>query len=260
MSKSVDVEGHLGPQCTPMEWIVVLAVGLAAGTVGGIVGFGTSIMLLPPLVIFFGPHEAVPMMAVTALMANLSRVAVWWKEVDWKACGAYSATAIPFSALGATTLVHMNDKSIELALGFVFILMIPARRWLQARGIRVKLWQLAVVGAVIGFLTGIVVSTGPINTPFFLAHGLVKGAFLSTEAAASLSMYVTKSIVFNQFGYLPWDVLSKGLIVGTSVMAGAWVAKRFVLRMDAAYFKLLMDGLMLAAGVTMISTALAPAA
>ena len=40
----------------PMEWVIVLAVGLVAGTVGGIVGFGTSIMLLPPLVIFFGPH------------------------------------------------------------------------------------------------------------------------------------------------------------------------------------------------------------
>ena len=60
-----------------MEWAIVLAVGLVAGTLGGIVGFGTSIMLLPPLVIFFGPHEAVPMMAITALMANLSRVWVW---------------------------------------------------------------------------------------------------------------------------------------------------------------------------------------
>ncbi len=67
-----------------MEWIAVLAIGLVAGTLGGIVGFGTSIMLLPILVIAFGPLEAVPMMAVTALMANFSRVVVWWREVDWK--------------------------------------------------------------------------------------------------------------------------------------------------------------------------------
>jgi uncharacterized membrane protein YfcA len=240
-----------------MDWAIVLAVGLLAGTVGGIVGFGTSIMLLPPLVIFFGPHEAVPIMAVTALMANLSRVLAWWREVDWKACGAYALTAVPFSALGATTLVHMNARSIELALGVAFILMIPARHWLARRGIRTRLRHLAAVGAVIGFLTGIVVSTGPINTPFFLAHGLVKGAFLSTEAAASLTMYVTKAIVFNQFGYLPWTILSKGIIVGTAVMAGAWIAKGFVLGMDAARFRLLMDGVMLLAGVTMIVTAIA---
>ncbi len=239
-----------------MEWVIVLAVGLVAGTVGGIVGFGTSIMLLPPLVIVFGPYEAVPIMAVTALMANLSRVAVWWREVDWKACGAYSLTAVPCSALGAVTLINMSSMSIELALGVFFILAIPLRRWLQAGGFKVKLWQLSIVGAVIGFLTGIVVSTGPVNTPFFLAYGLVKGAYLSTEAAGSLSMYVTKAIVFREFGYLPLPVLSKGLIVGTSVMAGSWLAKRFVLRMGAAQFRVLMDGLLLAAGVTMIATAL----
>ena len=239
-----------------MEWVIVLAVGLVAGTLGGIVGFGTSIMLLPPLVIFFGPHEAVPMMAITALMANLSRVAVWWRDVGWKACGAYSVTAIPFSALGAATLVHMNAKAIEAALGGFFILMIPMRHWLQSRGIRVKLWHLAVVGAVIGYLTGIVVSTGPINTPFFLAYGLVKGPFLSTEAAGSLTMYVSKALVFNHYGYLPGSILWKGLIVGSSVMAGAWVAKRFVMKMEASQFRLLMDGVMLVAGVTMIVTAL----
>jgi len=48
-----------------MEWIIVLAIGLLAGTLGGIIGFGTSILLLPLLVVIFGPLEAVPMMAVT---------------------------------------------------------------------------------------------------------------------------------------------------------------------------------------------------
>jgi hypothetical protein len=50
-----------------VEWVIVLVIGLVAGTLGGIVGFGTSIMLLPPLVVVFGPKEAVPIMAVTAL-------------------------------------------------------------------------------------------------------------------------------------------------------------------------------------------------
>jgi uncharacterized protein len=238
-----------------MEWGLVLAVGLVAGTVGGIFGFGTSIILLPPLVIFFGPYEAVPMMAVTAVMANVSRVAVWWREVRWKVCAAYSVTAIPGAALGARTLLSMDPKSIDVALGVFFLLMTPARRWLQRAGIRVRLWQLSLVGAVIGFVTGIVASTGPINTPFFLACGLVKGAFISTEAAASLSVYLTKGIVFNQLGALPFDLLSKGIVVGCSVMAGSYLAKGLVMKLETAQFKLLMDGLMLLAGITMMVTA-----
>ncbi len=239
-----------------MEWIAVLAIGLIAGTLGGIVGFGTSIMLLPILVIAFGPLEAVPMMAVTALMANFSRVVVWWREVDWKVCAVYASTGIPFAALGATTLLNLSSTSIEMALAAFFILMVPLRRSLQASGMRVRLWQMSIVGAVIGFLTGIVVSTGPINTPFFLAYGLTKGAFLSTEAMASLAVYASKSAVFSHFGALTWPILWKGMIVGSSVMAGSWLAKRFVLRMDEGQFRYLMDALMLVAAATMLVTAL----
>jgi uncharacterized membrane protein YfcA len=240
-----------------MEWVVVLAVGLLAGTLGGIVGFGTSIMLLPPLVIAFGPKEAVPIIAITALMANASRAGVWWREIDWKVCAVYSATAAPAAALGAATLLQMSPTAIEVAIGAFFVLMIPARRALAASGFRFRLWHLGVAGAVIGYLTGIVASTGPINTPFFLGYGLVKGAYIGTEAMASLSKYVAKAIAFNQLGALPWAIVAKGLIVGSTVTIGSYLSKRFVLRLEPEQFRLLMEGLMALAGVTMIASALA---
>lgn len=239
-----------------MEWIAVLAIGLVAGTLGGIVGFGTGILLLPVLVVMFGPLEAVPIMTITALMANLSRITAWWRDVDWKVSAVYGVAAVPASALGATTLVHMSSRAVEVALGVFFLLMIPVRRWLQRRGFKMRLWQMPIVGAVIGFLSGIVVSTGPINTPFFLAYGLVKGAYLATEATGSVLISLTKAIVFNRFGALPWALILKGLIIGASVTAGSYLAKGFVLKMDPAQFRLLMDGLMLVAGLTMIATAI----
>ena len=47
-----------------------------------------------------------------------------------------------------------------------------------------------------------------------------------------------------------------GMIVGSSVMVGSWLSKRIVLRMDAAHFKLVMDGMMLVAALTMLVSAL----
>ncbi len=238
-----------------MEWIFVLAVGLVGGTLGGIVGFGTSILLLPPLVIVFGPREAVPIMAIVALMGNGSRVAVWWREVDWRACAAFSATGAPCAALGAMTLMKIPPGAAELALGVFFFAMIPLRRMLSTSGLKARLPHLALGGAIVGYLTGIVASTGPISTPWFLAHGLTRGAFLSTEAMSSIAVYLSKAATFNQLGALDWPVAAKGLIVGTSVMAGSFVAKRFVLRLEPEQFRLLMDGLMLVAGATMIGAA-----
>ena len=45
-----------------MELLLILGVGLVAGTLSGIVGFGSSIMMMPVLVLVFGPREAVPIM------------------------------------------------------------------------------------------------------------------------------------------------------------------------------------------------------
>ncbi len=238
-----------------VELLFVLGVGLAAGTLSGIVGFGSSIMLMPVLVIVFGPLHAVPIMAIAAILANLSRVLIWWREVDWRAVAAYAVTGVPAAALGARTLLVLPPRLIECALGVFFLLMIPGRRWLATRGFRLRLPHLLALGAVIGFLTGIVVTTGPITAPIFLAYGLAKGAFIATEAAASLAVYLSKSAVFRRFGAMPLPVITQGLITGASLMAGAWIAKRFVLRMHPDRFRLVMDALMLLSGLTMLWTA-----
>ena len=239
-----------------MDFALVLLLGLVAGTVGGIVGFGTSIMLMPALVLVFGPREAVPIMAIAAIMANASRVAAWWRELDWRVTAAYSITGIPAAALGAKTLLTLPPGVVEGMLGFFFIMMIPIRRWMARQHWALKLQHMAAVGAVIGFITGIVVSTGPINAPFFLAYGLVKGAYLGTEALGSLAVYVAKIITFRSLGALPVETITKGLIIGSSLVAGAFVAKRLVLKLDGERFKLLMDGLLLMAGLTMLWAAL----
>ena len=73
-----------------------------------------------------------------------------------------------------------------------------------------------------------------IDGPFFLAYGLVKGACLDTEAMGSLAVYVAKALK------------------GSSLVAGTFIAKRLGLKLDGEKFRLLMDGLLLVAGVTML--------
>jgi uncharacterized membrane protein YfcA len=195
-------------------------------------------------------------MAIASIMANASRAAAWWREVDWRAAVAYSATGMPAAALGARALLALPPGIVEGVLGVFFIGMIPVRRWMLDQHWRLGHWHLAVIGAAVGFLTGIVASTGPLTTPFFLMHGLVKGAFLGTEALSSLAVYIAKVITFRSLGALPIEALGQGLIVGSSLVAGAFIAKRYVKQLDAEKFRLLMDGLLLMAGAVMLAAAL----
>jgi uncharacterized membrane protein YfcA len=237
-------------------YTLVLVVGFAAGTVSGIVGTGATIILLPILVLAFGPREAVPIMAVVALMSNFAKITAWWREIDWRACAAYALGGVPAAALGARTLLVLPERAVDVALGLFFVAMVPGRRWLAARNITLGYGGMALAGAVIGFLTGIVVSTGPLSVPAFAAHGLVKGAFIATEAAGSLALYVSKAVTFRTFGALPVDIIVKGLITGSSVMAGTYLARLIVERLSIATFQRLLDGVMLVSGMVLLWTAI----
>ena len=78
---------------------------------------------------------------------------------------------------------------------------------------------------------------------------------MSTEAASSLGLYLSKSVTFERFGALTPDVAVKGLIAGASLMSGAFIAKRFVLQLEPDAFRLIMDAIMIAAGLAMLWTA-----
>jgi uncharacterized membrane protein YfcA len=235
-----------------MGFLLVLCVGLLAGLLSGVIGTGSSMMLMPVLVMLFGPQQAVPIMAIAAIMGNLGKVLAWWREIDWRACAAYCSTAVPGAALGVRTLLALPPHAVELALGLFFLAMVPTRRWLARRSVQFSLLHLALIGGVVGFLTGIVVSTGPITVPVFISYGLVKGAFLATEAAGSLAVYGTKVAVFKHFGALPLQVVFDGLIAGSALMAGSFAARYVVLRTSARTFRLAVDALMLSSGLSLL--------
>lgn len=229
------------------------SLGLVAGILGGVLGFGTTIILMPALVYFYGPMQTIPVIAITATVANLSRVVLWWRVIDWKVCAVYSLTAIPAVVMGAHTLISLNERVIQFLLGVFLIGLIPIRRWMRRQQLYLKLWQLSLVGALIGYLTGIVATTGAINTPFFLAYGLSKGAFLGTEAASTLSILFTKGITFHQLGILNATAIIQGLLIGIAVMAGAILSKRIVLALPEKSFLLLMELVMLISGILIIA-------
>ena len=199
-------------------WLAILAVGLAAGVLGGVVGFGASVVMVPILSIAFGPKDAIPIMAIASLMANASRVLVWWREVDWRSALSFAAVAAPASAIGARTMLALDAARVETVLGAFLLAVAIARRTLRGRG-----------------------------------FALVKGAFIGTEAAASVAVYGAKLAVFGANGIYTADAVGRGLLVGLSLMGGAWIAKRIVVGMSAARFGALMDLLLAGAGLTMLA-------
>lgn len=235
-----------------MIYFAIVILGAFAGFVSGIIGTGGSIILLPILSWRFGPQVAVPVMAVASIMSNLSRVIIWRKEINWRACLAYSALAIPGAVLGANTLWQLPAKVSNICIGIFFLLLVPLMFWTRKHNLRLSTWQLAVGGLVVGFLTGMVFSTGPLTVPLFAGYGLVKQGLIATESAASFIVFVTKTSTFGAIGALPLSVILSGLLVGAAQISGIYLSKGLVARMPAKVFHLLVAGMMVMAGGSML--------
>jgi uncharacterized protein len=231
--------------------VVLFLIALAAGALGGLVGTGSSLVLLPVLVMIYGPRVAIPVMAIAAVLANVARVAAWRREINWRPVFVYAVPGTPAAVLGAHTLLTIPQGVVDGVLGVFFLAMIPLRRIAAARQWRVRLWQLAVAGAIVGFLTGLILSTGPLSVPVFTGYGLSGGAFLGSEAAASLILYVAKMATFGQFGVLTGTVVARGLAIGTALMLGPFLARKIVRRMPPHTYAWLIDLVLLFSSVGM---------
>jgi uncharacterized membrane protein YfcA len=85
--------------------------------------------------------------------------------------------------------------------------------------------------------------------PLFLAYGLVRGAYIGTEACATMVMHVTKLIVYREAAVLPDSAIVAGLALGPVMIAGSWVGKRIVDRIPERVFVLIIEVTMVAAGL-----------
>ena len=235
-----------------MNYLVLLAFGLFAGTLGGIVGTGSSLVMMPVLVVMFGPRQAIPIMALAAIMGNFGRVLAWRRHIDWRACAAYCVTAVPGAMVGARLLLEIPPGVGETARGLLFFVLITVRRGGWRREFRISRLHLMLLGAPLGVLTGVVASTGPLTVPLFTFYGLERGAFLGTEAASSIGMYVAKVATFQAFGALSPEVLARGIGVGSTLMVGSFIGHFVVLRLSQNVYRHLIDGLMLCSGISLL--------
>ena len=130
--------------------------------------------------------------------------------------------------------------------------MIPLRRLIRRSNLHLNLWHMSLAGAIVGFLTGFVLSTGPLSVPVFTGYGMSGGAFLGSEAASAILLYAGKLGTFGVSGVLAPPVIARGLAIGIALLAGSMIAKRLVQRLQMHTFELLIDVVLVAGAAGMI--------
>ncbi len=229
----------------------IALVALVTGIIAAVAGFGGAVLLLPMLVWTFGVHDAVPIFAVAQLVGNSARA--WFNRADldldvvrWFAIGA-----VPLAIVGAMAFAAAPAPLLQRLLG-VFLIGAVVFRHSRPGGGRIGLRAFALIGLVFGFLSGLVGTVGPLMAPFFLAYGLMKGAYIGTEALATLVMRVISLAVYGSSALLTEATLAIGLLIGIVLLIGAYVGRRILDRVPERIFPLLIELVLVVSGTHLL--------
>ncbi|HEY7878601.1 MAG TPA: sulfite exporter TauE/SafE family protein [Gemmatimonadaceae bacterium] len=233
----------------PLVALLLAAVAFIAATLAAVTGFGGAAVLLPVLVAVFGMREAIPILTVAQLIGNGSRVWFNRHELDWRVVGWFALGGVPFAFAGGMLFARAPLSALTRLLGVFLILVVVWRRLRPGPPRRPPLRSFAFIGAGASFLSALLGSVGPIMAPFFLAYGLVKGAYIGTEALSTVVMHVVKLGAYGRTALLTAPAVIAGLALGPIMIGGSWVGKRIVDRLPEWVFVLLIEVTLVAAGL-----------
>ncbi len=236
----------------PVVILVVALTALAASTLAAVAGFGGAVVLLPVLVWALGIRDAVPVLTIAQLIGNLSRVWLNRGELDWRVVGWFSLGAVPTAAVGGILFATAPAGALVRVLGVFLLLMVVYRHTPWGKHAGMKLRRFTALGAGSGLLSATVGTVGPIAAPFFLAYGLVKGAYIGTEAMATVVMHVTKLAVYSGYALIGVSGLAVGLALGPVMVVGSWLGKRLLNRVPERVFPYIIEAVLVTAGMLFI--------
>ncbi|WP_034592823.1 sulfite exporter TauE/SafE family protein [Hamadaea tsunoensis] len=224
------------------------AAAFLLALLSAVAGFGGGVLLLPVFTALFGLRTAVPMLTLTQLSSNGSRVWLNRKDIRWPLVGWFALGAVPLAVAGGLLLAHAPLGALKRMLG-VFLIGVVVWRHLRRDPGKPGDKAFIGVGAASGLGSALLGSVGPLTAPFFLAYGLARAAYIGTEAASALTMHLAKLGAYGAGDLLTRTVIVYGVVLTPATLAGAWVGKRIVGRISDRVFVLLVEAGLLLSGV-----------
>ncbi len=232
-----------------LKWPVLFLVALIASTLAAVTGFGGAAVLLPVLVAVFGMRAAVPILTVAQLIGNGSRVWFNRRELNLRVVAWFAVGGVPMALLGGYLFASAPLAGLTRLLGGFLLLVVLWRHLRPHLSRPFPAPVFAAIGGGSSFLSALLGSVGPIMAPFFLAYGLVKGAYIGTEALSTVVMHITKLIAYGQAAVLTRTDILSGLALGPVMIFGSFLGKRIVDRLPERVFVAIIELVLIVAGV-----------
>lgn len=235
-----------------MLFPAIALLAFFASIFGTITGFGTSMLMVPILSVWFSIPEVLIFVGIIHWFGNLWKMLLFKKGVDLKLILLFGVPGVIFSYLGASLSSYASEAILQKFLAFfllldaVFILYKP--EWeIKETDINALLG-----GGLSGLFAGIFGIGGGVRGAFLGAFNLHKSVHIFTSGAIAFFVDSARLLRYFQDGV---QVSLPNWLLGICILVsflGALVAKYFVSKMTPHYFRVVIGLGLLFAGMVLL--------
>ncbi|WP_298270212.1 sulfite exporter TauE/SafE family protein [uncultured Bradyrhizobium sp.] len=238
------------------QYCLVAALSFIAAIVGGVAGYGTGLILPPVLLPIVGSEAVVPIISLSALLTNASRLIALRDKFDVRNAIMLASCALPTCIGGAYVYTTLGGKTVTIVIGLALIVLVPLRRLASKAQWRLTTPGVAVAGSGYGLLVGATSGSGVVLLSILLAAGLRGSAVIATDAGISLFLGLAKTAVFQTAGALPASAWIMAILIGCCATPGAFLAKRLTAHLPIHVHTDILDGVVILGGALLMIQAM----
>jgi uncharacterized membrane protein YfcA len=233
--------------------VVVVFLGIVAGAVASISGFGIGSILTPLLASQAGTKAAVAAVSIPHLLGTAVRFWTLRRHINRRVLLSFGL----MSAAGGLTGALLNARANNPVLNAVFgaLLMFAGITGLTGLSEKMRFggkvaW---VAGALSGFFGGLVGNQGGIRSASLLGFEISPQEFVGTATAIGLIVDAARIPVYLTNDYDEVRALELWvLLAAIGVLAGTWIGLTALRRVPPAKFRPVVSSLILALGIYML--------
>lgn len=218
------------------DYSLFFLLALLAEIIGTVSGFGSSILFVPIASIFLDFKVVLGITAVFHVFSNLAKIYFFHEGIDKQIVLKLGIPAVIFVTIGALLTNYIPQKSIELAMNILILLLALYLISGHAKTPKETSTNLYVGGTISGFLAGLIGTGGAVRGIILTAFSLEKNVFIATSAIIDLGVDSSRAAVYIASGYFTKDHLILIPFLILISIAGSYIGKLILKRIPEKSF------------------------
>lgn len=239
----------------PLQIAWAVGVLLFAYFIRGIAGFGSALIAVPLLAVFFPLSGVVPMIALLDWLASVSQGFPNRRLIRW----GDLLPLLPFTAIGVISGLYLHtvlaSGSLTLALA-IFVLLYAVYALLPLPPLTGGRWLAAPAGSLGGMVGALFGTGGPFYVIYLTLRRLDKAEFRATVATIFVIDGFCRIVGFGVGGFYSKATLMTCVLIVPLEAVALWLGGRVHVKISHAAFVRLVSCILFGSGITLLLKAL----